>query len=448
MKFKKITIFSVLLGLIFLSIFSNSVVGNLQLVGNCGSIASCQEKFNSTNVLIFSKLNENSGFNATDSSGNNNHGNTSVDSWTSGKLNNGLNFNVIGRNQSITYPNIDYSFSDFSIEFWLYNYDLFSRMVYLNDWAWLGGTNGILIIQLFGVVAFYFFDYWNGTNYFMMTTPKPTTVDWYHFCFTFDLSNVSDSKWYQNGVENIFGQTLIGNPQNTSNNVPLVIGDAPIAFYQSPNGTMDNFIFYTTKLTANEVKSQYNKGVGYEGYPDADNPYWYNLNITPQFPEVLEFGLNATVEVDACDISNVSEVLIEYDEVNYSMTNIYNNTWSNLGQWKPTLTNYRFFRLFFIDGRNNTCWIKRFIFVVSSPIIFMGLTITGVLMLGMVYFYLRVRKFLVILTVFLFSIVFGISALFIASFPFTPYFQLFFIAFQSVMFLKTTQDYYNYTKRY
>lgn len=405
-----------------------------------------QRLFNSSNVLIWSKLNEASGFNASDDSGNNNHGNTSIDDWTTGKLNNGLNFDVIGRNQSITYPNINYSQTDFSIEFWLYNQDLFSRLVILNDWSWLGNSNGILILQLFGVISFYFFDYWNGSNYFMKTMLKPSTVDWYHYCFTFDFSNVSNSNWYLNGVESNYGQTIIGNPSNVSNNVPLQLGTSPVAFYQSPNGTLDNFIFYTTYLTASEVWSQYNNGYGYEGYPDGQPPVIYQV-IESDDP--LALGLNETITVFTCDYSGIDYVYFEIDKVNYSLELIGNNSYLiyRNSKWSPIFSGVHNYKIYVKDLRTNIAIYQNSIVVIDSVATILSFTFLFGLMFLELMIYLRIERNKVIrlpliTTTFLFGLIIN-SASFIYNIPFTPYIQLLLILIESIILILSCFEYYD-----
>jgi len=61
-----------------------------------------------------------------------------------------------------------------------------------------------------------------------------------------------------------------------------------------------------------------------------------------------------------------------------------------------------------------------------------------ILMFLMVYLYSKHRIFLPILIVFLFSMIMGNMSLEIVNFPFTPYFQTFFIIFQTIFLLITS----------
>lgn len=59
-----------------------------------------------------------------------------------------------------------------------------------------------------------------------------------------------------------------------------------------------------------------------------------------------------------------------------------------------------------------------------------------IFMILMLTIYLKVRKpFLLGLVVFLFSLIIGTSAIVESNIPFTPYIQIFFLLFQSVIFL-------------
>ena len=60
----------------------------------------------------------------------------------------------------------------------------------------------------------------------------------------------------------------------------------------------------------------------------------------------------------------------------------------------------------------------------------------------MLIFYYKFRIYLIILTIFLFSIVIGIQSISVNETPFTPYLQIFFILFQSIIFIKFTLEAY------
>ncbi len=75
----------------------------------------------------------------------------------------------------------------------------------------------------------------------------------------------------------------------------------------------------------------------------------------------------------------------------------------------------------------------------GQEIEFVGVMFACILMLVlmmvfMIYAYKIIRKFLPVLIIFLFSIIMGISTMSIVGFPHTPWFQLFFILFQTIIF--------------
>lgn len=64
------------------------------------------------------------------------------------------------------------------------------------------------------------------------------------------------------------------------------------------------------------------------------------------------------------------------------------------------------------------------------------------LMIIMIFIYMKVRIWLVILVLFLFSLIIGIYSLSLEYIPFNPYFSIFFMLFQSVIFLKRSLEVY------
>ena len=76
-------------------------------------------------------------------------------------------------------------------------------------------------------------------------------------------------------------------------------------------------------------------------------------------------------------------------------------------------------------------------FYILTPVLTIFMLI--ILMVVMIYFYMKMRIFPVILIVYLFSIIIGINSMTTGDIPFTPYFQTFFLLLQSVFFLLTAQ---------
>ena len=76
---------------------------------------------------------------------------------------------------------------------------------------------------------------------------------------------------------------------------------------------------------------------------------------------------------------------------------------------------------------------------------FLAIFILIILLVIMLILYLKMRLFLPILVVFLFSLVIGMNSLTLEYIPFNPYVSIFFILFQSVIFIETSLQQY---KRY
>jgi len=64
----------------------------------------------------------------------------------------------------------------------------------------------------------------------------------------------------------------------------------------------------------------------------------------------------------------------------------------------------------------------------------------------MLYLYVKIEDFEPMLIVFLFSLIIGTTSLSVINVPFAPWFQIFFMLFQTVLFLLKALKYY-YSKR-
>ena len=83
--------------------------------------------------------------------------------------------------------------------------------------------------------------------------------------------------------------------------------------------------------------------------------------------------------------------------------------------------------------------------IILSAWIIISILILVFLMVLMLFMYYSKKKpieFVPILIVFLFSIILGIGS-FSIQFPLTPYFQIFFVLFQTVFFVLTALEHYN-----
>lgn len=73
---------------------------------------------------------------------------------------------------------------------------------------------------------------------------------------------------------------------------------------------------------------------------------------------------------------------------------------------------------------------------------FLAVFILIILLVIMLILYLKMRLFLPILVVFLFSLIIGINSMSLEYIPFNPYLSIFFILFQSVIFIETSLQQY------
>ena len=77
--------------------------------------------------------------------------------------------------------------------------------------------------------------------------------------------------------------------------------------------------------------------------------------------------------------------------------------------------------------------------VVFAP--FLSVAVMLFLMMLTIACYMKWRYFLVMITLFLFSIVIGMISIAEASIPFTPWFQIFFMVFETIFFYLCTNNF-------
>ena len=169
---------------------------------------------------------------------------------------------------------------------------------------------------------------------------------------------------------------------------------------------------------------------------ETNSPTWDTLI---ESADPLELGNYINISIKVYDESNISNVYIEIDNVNYTMLNITNTYFYS--NWLPNRTGIIDYKIWMIDNYGNTNLYEGSILVQNTPYIVLSLIILFSLLIIMVVLYTKIRVFLIILTVFLFSLIFGIFCIIDNVIPFTPYFQLFFLLFQGILFLLTSLDY-------
>ena len=167
----------------------------------------------------------------------------------------------------------------------------------------------------------------------------------------------------------------------------------------------------------------------------------------------LELGNNETITCNITDLSTILFVYLEFDDTNHSMTNIYGNTYQ-YSNWLPNATGLYNYTIWTKDNETNIANYSGDITVIEIPIIptivpnaILAIIVMFFLMGLMIFFYTVNRRWIIMLTIFLFSIIFGVIALSQFQIPFSPYFQLFFIIFQSIFFLLVSKDAFYKTKK-
>lgn len=167
---------------------------------------------------------------------------------------------------------------------------------------------------------------------------------------------------------------------------------------------------------------------------ESNVPTWNNLL---EIEEPLEFGDNETISLNVYDQNNFT-VYIELDGVNYTMVNVEGNNY--VYNWCPLTSGIKNYKIWMVDVIGNTNCIIRFIRVYNTPDLVLSISILFLLMVLMLIFYLKVRIFLIIGTIFLFSLIIGMVSISKFMLPFSPYIQLLFLTFQSVFFIITTLE--------
>ncbi|MFX1291924.1 MAG: DUF2341 domain-containing protein [Promethearchaeota archaeon] len=84
-------------------------------------------------------------------------------------------------------------------------------------------------------------------------------------------------------------------------------------------------------------------------FQDTVLPTYSNLF---ESADPLELGDNPTIRIDVYDVADINQVLIEFEGVNYSMTNIYGNTWQ-YDSWTPTNWIVHQYRIYMEDMSGN-----------------------------------------------------------------------------------------------
>ncbi len=113
---------------------------------------------------------------------------------------------------------------------------------------------------------------------------------------------------------------------------------------------------------ANDSLNNWNKLSASIYVQDTTPPNYANLI---EISDPIELGNSVTISIDATDLSGINQVKIEFDSVNYSMSNLGGNTWSN-DTWIPETVDVFPYTIFIQDNSNNWNSTGDFIEVIDT----------------------------------------------------------------------------------
>jgi len=113
---------------------------------------------------------------------------------------------------------------------------------------------------------------------------------------------------------------------------------------------------------ANDSLNNWNKLSTSIYVQDTTPPNYANLI---EISDPIELGNSVTISIDATDLSGINQVKIEFDSVNYSMSNLGGNTWSN-DTWIPETVDVFPYTIFIQDNSNNWNSTGDFIEVIDT----------------------------------------------------------------------------------
>lgn len=171
-----------------------------------------------------------------------------------------------------------------------------------------------------------------------------------------------------------------------------------------------------------------------------DNLYiYYN-------PIIIDF--NEIISIDVYSTGLVINVSFEILLVNYTMVNIYNDTWL-YDDWNTSLIGVFSYIIHMNDDNDLYAYVIGEI-AVYDPTAITLTVMTLIILIGLLalqlILYLRLKpslavKFPLIAVVYLFGLIINVSSIG-SSLPLTPMIQFFLIVFETVIFLITSLDYY------
>ena len=132
--------------------------------------------------------------------------------------------------------------------------------------------------------------------------------------------------------------------EGTNYTMTNTIGDT-FAFNWTPSTLgIKNYVFY-----ANDTDGSWNSTIGSINVIDTTNPTLTNLI---ESADPLELGQTETIQINATDLSGISQVLIEIESANYTLANIGGTIWE-YDSWTPVTTGLKLYTIFTNDTEDN-----------------------------------------------------------------------------------------------
>ena len=181
----------------------------------------------------------------------------------------------------------------------------------------------------------------------------------------------------------------------------------------------------------------------------AGNLVSFSDNITviePSGDEICPSYRNLVIEFNPCELGNYLKftieindtndilfVYLEFNNVNYSMNDLGDDVYyiailpNNTGVFR--------YIIWFSDTENNMCSIEGNITIQDSPFLILSI-VSMIFLMGLIFIaFIKLKIYIIILVIYLFSLMIGISSLEHSEMVFFPNFSVFFMMFQSFVFL-------------
>jgi len=251
-----------------------------------------------TNTQLYYKLIENTGTIAGDSTPNGNDGTITGPTWTTGIIDNALNFD--GVNDYIKFPdNSVENQEEITISAWI-NADSVSGMhTIATKW-----TENFLLRINSGDLEFFTFTTSQAGGKF---DDFSSTGSWNNIVATYDGSTM---RVYVNGVDTgtTFSQT--GTLGSGGDDALIGARDVGSGIQDYFNGVIDEVAIFDIALTQDDVDSLYNSGT-----PTTDQQYPYSTTVTPEVEQITSFANEYEIQGTNTLSFNLNNFYTNYESI-------------------------------------------------------------------------------------------------------------------------------------